>query len=67
MRIGLDIVYTHTLVQVATGTGGELIWGGEFEDEFHPTLIGFHPEKNFWGRSGHGSFTHHDHIRKHNH
>ncbi|XP_064460866.1 peptidylprolyl isomerase domain and WD repeat-containing protein 1-like [Ornithodoros turicata] len=21
-----------------TGTGGESIWGGEFEDEFHPTL-----------------------------
>ena len=21
---------------------------------------GFHPEKNFWGRSGHGSFTHRD-------
>ena len=20
------------------GTGGESIWGGEFEDEFHPTL-----------------------------
>ena len=23
---------------VGTGTGGESIWGGEFEDEFHPTL-----------------------------
>lgn len=21
-----------------TGMGGESIWGGEFEDEFHPTL-----------------------------
>ena len=21
-----------------TGTGGESIWGGEFEDEFHPSL-----------------------------
>lgn len=21
-----------------TGTAGESIWGGEFEDEFHPTL-----------------------------
>ena len=21
-----------------TGTGGASIWGGEFEDEFHPTL-----------------------------
>ena len=21
-----------------TGSGGESIWGGEFEDEFHPTL-----------------------------
>ena len=24
--------------QTGTGTGGELIWGGEFEDEFHPSL-----------------------------
>lgn len=23
---------------VGTGTGGESIWGGEFEDEFNPTL-----------------------------
>ena len=21
-----------------TGTGGESIWGGEFEDEYHPSL-----------------------------
>lgn len=21
-----------------TGTGGECMWGGEFEDEFHPSL-----------------------------
>lgn len=25
------------------GTGGESIWGGEFEDEFHPTLKHDHP------------------------
>lgn len=25
-------------VYTGTGTGGESIWGGEFEDEFHPTL-----------------------------
>ena len=23
---------------IGTGTGGESIWGGEFEDEFHPSL-----------------------------
>ena len=23
---------------LGTGTGGASIWGGEFEDEFHPTL-----------------------------
>lgn len=23
---------------VGTGTGGESIWGGEFADEFHPSL-----------------------------
>ncbi|KAF6775733.1 hypothetical protein AHF37_04280 [Paragonimus kellicotti] len=23
---------------LGTGTGGESIWGGEFEDEFHPSL-----------------------------
>ena len=23
---------------VGSGTGGESIWGGEFEDEFHPNL-----------------------------
>ena len=28
--------HPHTLT--GTGTGGESIWGGEFEDEFHPTL-----------------------------
>ena len=26
-----------------TGTGGESIWGGEFEDEFHPMLKHDHP------------------------
>ena len=26
------------LLSIGTGTGGESIWGGEFEDEFHPTL-----------------------------
>lgn len=25
-------------LHLGTGTGGESIWGGEFEDEFHPTL-----------------------------
>jgi cyclophilin family peptidyl-prolyl cis-trans isomerase len=25
-------------VFVGNGTGGESIWGGEFEDEFHPNL-----------------------------
>ena len=29
-------MHTHTCP--GTGTGGESIWGGEFEDEFHPTL-----------------------------
>ena len=23
---------------IGNGTGGESIWGGEFEDEFHPSL-----------------------------
>ena len=23
---------------IGTGTGGVSIWGGEFEDEFHPSL-----------------------------
>lgn len=26
------------LSEIGTGTGGESIWGGEFEDEFHPNL-----------------------------
>jgi len=26
------------VVDTGTGTGGESIWGGEFEDEFHPSL-----------------------------
>jgi peptidylprolyl isomerase domain and WD repeat-containing protein 1 len=26
------------LSYTGTGTGGESIWGGEFEDEFHPNL-----------------------------
>ncbi|KAG8236385.1 hypothetical protein J437_LFUL014906 [Ladona fulva] len=26
------------IVSIRTGTGGESIWGGEFEDEFHPSL-----------------------------
>jgi len=26
------------LFRTGTGTGGESIWGGEFEDEFHPNL-----------------------------
>ena len=26
------------LISIGTGTGGESIWGGEFEDEFHPNL-----------------------------
>lgn len=26
------------ILSIGTGTGGESIWGGEFEDEFHPTL-----------------------------
>ena len=26
------------MVDTGTGTGGESIWGGEFEDEFHPSL-----------------------------
>ena len=34
--------HTHThhphTTHTGTGTGGESIWGGEFEDEFHPKL-----------------------------
>ena len=30
--------HTHTHTHTGTGTGGESIWGGEFEDEFHPKL-----------------------------
>jgi len=26
------------MLDTGTGTGGESIWGGEFEDEFHPSL-----------------------------
>jgi cyclophilin family peptidyl-prolyl cis-trans isomerase len=26
------------LSKIGTGTGGESIWGGEFEDEFNPNL-----------------------------
>jgi cyclophilin family peptidyl-prolyl cis-trans isomerase len=39
------IYFTHlldaemfVLSEIGTGTGGESIWGGEFEDEFHPNL-----------------------------
>jgi len=28
----------NVLSHTGTGTGGESIWGGEFEDEFHPNL-----------------------------
>ena len=38
MSVRLDIMCTHTHTCPGTGTGGESIWGGEFEDEFHPTL-----------------------------
>lgn len=27
-----------TITLAGTGVGGESIWGGEFEDEFHPSL-----------------------------
>lgn len=33
-RVTYNIVHTYT----GTGTGGASIWGGEFEDELHPTL-----------------------------
>jgi len=26
------------VLRTGNGTGGESIWGGEFEDEFHPSL-----------------------------
>ena len=32
----LNTLNTYTLI--GNGTGGESIWGGEFEDEFHPNL-----------------------------
>lgn len=28
----------YIICVVGNGTGGESIWGGEFEDEFHPSL-----------------------------
>ena len=28
----------HCRTHAGTGTGGESIWGGEFEDEIHPSL-----------------------------
>ncbi len=31
-------VCAHTHTHTGTGTGGESIWGGDFEDEFHPSL-----------------------------
>jgi len=31
------------MVDTGNGTGGESIWGGEFEDEFHPSLRHDHP------------------------
>ena len=31
-------IHTYIHIYIGTGTGGESIWGGEFEDEFHPTL-----------------------------
>ena len=32
------LVLKNIFVLLGTGTGGESIWGGEFEDEFHPNL-----------------------------
>ncbi len=32
------IIISNIPFPLGTGTGGESIWGGEFEDEFHPTL-----------------------------
>jgi len=31
-------IFVANWVFLGVGTGGESIWGGEFEDEFHPTL-----------------------------
>ena len=31
-------VSTHVACPSGTGTGGESIWGKDFDDEFHPTL-----------------------------
>lgn len=31
-------VYNYEMYLTGNGTGGESIWGGEFEDEFHPSL-----------------------------
>ncbi len=31
-------VISYFIFFVGNGTGGESIWGGEFEDEFHPSL-----------------------------
>ena len=32
------IYYVPSCIPLGNGTGGESIWGGEFEDEFHPSL-----------------------------
>ena len=36
--VGDFIFVTHAHTHTGTGTGGQSIWGGEFEDEFHPML-----------------------------
>ena len=50
VRVCVICLYSSSVLQVSgcvsnvlnfssgTGSGGESIWGGEFEDEFHPTL-----------------------------
>jgi peptidylprolyl isomerase domain and WD repeat-containing protein 1 len=34
----ISVTEIFVLPETGTGTGGQSIWGGEFEDEFHPNL-----------------------------
>ncbi len=36
--LATDSLLISLLLILGTGTGGKSIWGGEFEDEFHPSL-----------------------------